>query len=146
MGRGDLVVDIGAGSGVITAELLAVGARVLAVELHPRRAAQLRAKFADEPRLIVVGVDAATLRLPTRPFTVVANPPFAITTTLLRRLTHRRSALERAAIVLPAWAAVRWARAAAVRGRYELALGPTVPAHAFTPPPPNPTRVLLISR
>ena len=52
-------------------------ARVVAVELHPGRAAALRQRFGADIR--VVQVDAADLRLPRRPFHVVANPPWAIT-------------------------------------------------------------------
>ena len=37
--RGDLVLDIGAGDGALTEPLLERGARVIAVELHPGRAA-----------------------------------------------------------------------------------------------------------
>nr|UXC93975.1 truncated ribosome methyltransferase [Mycobacteroides abscessus subsp. abscessus] len=35
---GEFVVDLGAGHGALTAHLVAAGARVLAVELHPGRA------------------------------------------------------------------------------------------------------------
>ena len=45
--RNELVLDLGAGTGSLTAALLAAGARVLAVELHPGRAAVLRRRFAD---------------------------------------------------------------------------------------------------
>ena len=83
---GDLVVDVGAGAGVITTQLLRAGASVVAVELHPRRVSLLRDQFAKRP-VIVVRADAADLRLPRRSFKVVANPPFGVTTALLRRLT-----------------------------------------------------------
>ena len=43
---GDLVVDLGAGHGVLTSALLDAGARVVAVELHPARVAVLRERFA----------------------------------------------------------------------------------------------------
>ncbi len=79
---GDLVLDIGAGTGALTAPLVAAGARVVAVELHPGRAAALRRRFAGAD-VTVVRADAADLRLPRRPFRVVANPPFGVTTAVL---------------------------------------------------------------
>ena len=89
------MLDVGAGGGVLTAHLLRAGARVIAIELHDRRVAQLRERFADCD-VTVVRADASDLRLPARPFKVVANPPFGVTTALLRRLTARSSRLERA--------------------------------------------------
>lgn len=147
---GDLVVDVGAGTGVITRELLAVGARVLAVELHPRRAAVLRSAFSDQP-VTVVQDDASTLRLPGAAFKVVANPPFAITTSLLRHLTDRRSHLDRAVVVLPDWASRRWASGRGVGGtsskqRFTITAGPRLPAGAFRPAPPGETSTVLITR
>jgi 23S rRNA (adenine-N6)-dimethyltransferase len=147
---GDLVVDIGAGTGAITHVLVAAGARVVAVELHPRRVASLRARFADTP-VKVVRADVAELRLPRRPFKVVANPPFGLTTALLRRLAAPTSRLECASMVLPAWAAKRWAAGRGTGGTvskqtFRFALGPRVPATAFRPTPPADARVLLIAR
>ena len=71
---GELVLDIGAGRGPLTAELVERGARVIAVELHPGRAEHLRQRFAGQP-VTVVQADAVSLRLPRRPFRVVASPP-----------------------------------------------------------------------
>ena len=105
---GDLVLDIGAGAGALTGPLLATGARVVAVELHRERAAVLRHDCAS-PRLRVVVADVSDLRLPRRPFRVVANPPFAITTAILRRLVAPGSALVRADVVVPWHTAARWA-------------------------------------
>jgi 23S rRNA (adenine-N6)-dimethyltransferase len=147
---GDLVVDVGAGGGAITAELVRAGASVIAVELHPRRVAQLRERFAAES-VTVVRADAADLRLPGRRFKVVANPPFGVTTALLRRLTARSSRLERASLVLPAWAVARWAGgrgagSAASKRLFTCTLGPRIPATAFRPAPPRDPSVLLITR
>nr|WP_256378038.1 methyltransferase domain-containing protein [Phycicoccus sp. HDW14] len=63
---GDLVLDPGAGTGTLTRHLLARGARVVAVELHPGRLAALRR--IDSPRLTVVRADVRDLRLPRTPF------------------------------------------------------------------------------
>ncbi|MFB9837004.1 rRNA adenine N-6-methyltransferase family protein, partial [Actinoallomurus acaciae] len=74
---GQLVLDIGAGRGALTTHLLAAGARVVAVEAHPGRAAWLRERFAGTG-VTVVESDVLDLPLPRRPFRVVAGPPYAI--------------------------------------------------------------------
>jgi 23S rRNA (adenine-N6)-dimethyltransferase len=69
---GDLVVDIGAGSGMLTQALLGAGARVIAVEPDRRLGARLRRTGAS-----VVAADARSFIWPAEPFKVVANLPFA---------------------------------------------------------------------
>jgi 23S rRNA (adenine-N6)-dimethyltransferase len=108
VGSGDLVVDVGAGTGALTAALADAGARVIAVEKHPGRARRLRERFAHRD-VTVLEIDLADFRFPARPFSVVANPPFALTSTLMRVLTGRRSPLRSATLVLQRSAARRWA-------------------------------------
>jgi len=141
--RGDLVLDVGAGTGVITAARVAAGAHVISVELHPERSAALRVRFADAP-VRVVQVDAADLWLPRRPFRVVANPPFAITTALVRRLTARGSRLRRADLVLQRAAARRWAQQP--RPGFDLLIGRPLPRSAFVPAPRVEAVVLTVHR
>ena len=150
VGPGDLVVDAGAGAGALTAPLVAAGARVVAVELHPARAAALRRRFAGAS-VTVVQADVADLRLPRRPFAVVANPPFAASAALLRRLTAPGTRLTTATLVLPSWVARRWATGhAAGAGRWRHTHHAEVvrrlPRAAFTPPPPGDTAVLVLRR
>jgi 23S rRNA (adenine-N6)-dimethyltransferase len=145
---GDLVVDVGAGDGALVVPLLAAGARVIAVELHPRRAAALRRRFAGAP-VVVVQCDARDLRLPRRAFRVVANPPFAATAALLRRLLGPQSRMVSADLLVPRHVAVRWAAPAAPgagrwQARYEATVGRPVPATAFRPPATVPVRCLHI--
>jgi 23S rRNA (adenine-N6)-dimethyltransferase len=147
---GDLVLDVGAGTGGLTRPLVDLGARVIAFELHPRRARQLRHRFERDP-VTVVQVDAADLRLPRRPFRVVANPPFGITAALLRRLTSRGSRLVTADLVVPRHVAVRWttSRAPGVnrwRQTFATSMPRQLPRAAFRPPPPGPIAVLHIER
>jgi 23S rRNA (adenine-N6)-dimethyltransferase len=147
---GDLVVDIGAGTGAVTAPLVAAGARVIAVELHPRRLAVLRDRFADDD-VTVVRADAADLRLPRRPFRVVASPPFAVTTQVLKRLLAPGSRLVRADLVVQRAAAHRWAAGHAPgAGRWlrdhRLAVGRPIPRSAFAPRPPVDCATLRITR
>lgn len=146
---GELVLDVGAGRGVVTAALVATGARVIAVEAHPGRAAHLRAHFGHD--IVVVQADAADLRLPRRSFRVVANPPFAITSPLLQRLLHPSSRLERADLILQRQAAKQWAgderrRAARWRRSFDLTLGRPIPRAAFTPRPTVDAQVLVVRR
>jgi 23S rRNA (adenine-N6)-dimethyltransferase len=147
--RGELVLDIGAGDGALTDELLRAGARVIAIELHPERLAHLRARFPS--RVTIVRADASDLRLPRQPFRVVANPPFAITSAVLRRLVHPGSRLVRADLIVEEAAARRWVgprapRAHGWRASYEPALGARLPRSAFRPAPHVDARVLTLAR
>ena len=95
--RGDLVLDIGAGTGVFTAALRNVGARVVAVELDAALAAGLRLRF---PGVDVREVDAQRMLLPREPFKVVANLPFGGATSILRRLLEPAALLEAADVIV----------------------------------------------
>ena len=138
---GELVLDIGAGDGALTAHLLRAGARVVAVELHPGRAAGLSHQF---PQATLVHADAAGLRLPGRPFRVVASPPYGITARLLRRLLAPGSRLVAADLVLQR-AAVRKYADARIRG-FRTSAGLNVPRRAFRPPPQVDSAVLVVRR
>jgi 23S rRNA (adenine-N6)-dimethyltransferase len=145
---GDLVLDVGAGTGALTAHLVAAGAYVIAVELHPERARTLRERFAGAP-VTVVQADARDLRLPRRPFQVVANPPFSTTTALLKRIVAGGSALTRADLVVPRHVARRWtavdAPGAQRWGRFfEARVGRALSPHAFRPIATQPVHCLQI--
>lgn len=146
---GDLVLDVGAGHGGITAHLIDVGARVVAVELHPARARRLRQRFGSS--IVVVEADAADLRLPRQAFKVVANPPFGITTALFRRLLGRGSRLRSADMVVPVYVAARWASGRAPgadrwTASYCAQVAARLPTGAFRPPAPMATAVLRIEQ
>jgi 23S rRNA (adenine-N6)-dimethyltransferase len=147
---GELVLDVGAGTGALTGPLVAAGARVIAIELHPGRLDALRTRFGDHD-VTVVKADAGSLRLPRRPFRVVANPPFDITSALLRRLLAPRSRLVAADLVLPRPAVQRWASGRAPgAGRWQLShhvgAGGRVPRSAFLPRAPVDCQTLVIRR
>jgi 23S rRNA (adenine-N6)-dimethyltransferase len=147
---GDLVLDVGAGDGALTRPLTRAGAHVIAFELHAGRCQTLRIRFADLP-VTVVQADAAELRLPKRPFRVVASPPYSVSGALLRRLLSRGSRLESADLVLQralvqrfvdgrAAGAGRWGR------EFVLERGLAVPRSAFRPSPRVDSMVLVIRR
>jgi 23S rRNA (adenine-N6)-dimethyltransferase len=135
---GDLVVDLGAGSGVLTDALLAVGANVIAVELHPHRIAELRARY-DAGSVMVVRADVTRLRLPRRPFRVVSNPPWSVAESLRASLS-RSQWLVRADLVLPRWLVRRWAEEDA-----RITVGCSIRAERFTPPAPTGAAVAVVS-
>jgi len=131
---GDLVLELGAGDGAITRHLVRHGARVVAFELHPERAEQLRRQFGDDVK--VVRADVRDLRLPTRPFTVVANPPFSGIQAVLVRLTHRSSRLERADLLVPRSVCNQWSTRLTRRSSsWSITDRRPVPRSAFTPRP-----------
>jgi 23S rRNA (adenine-N6)-dimethyltransferase len=138
---GELVLDIGAGEGALTAHLVRAGARVIAVELNPRRAAVLRERFSD---ITVVHADATSIPLPGRPFRVVANPPYRISSRLLRRLLAPSSRLVAADLVLQRAVVRKYASGNA--GRFRLTVGLTLPRRAFRPPPHVDSAVLVVRR
>jgi 23S rRNA (adenine-N6)-dimethyltransferase len=92
VGQGDLVVEIGAGTGVLTEALAQRAGRVVAVECDPRLADRARARLAGHGNVRVVTADALAMPAPRRPFRVVANLPFGSTTAMLRRLLGDRGA------------------------------------------------------
>ncbi|MET9316892.1 rRNA adenine N-6-methyltransferase family protein [Kribbella sp. NPDC003505] len=147
---GELVLDVGAGLGALTAPLVRAGARVVAVELHPGRADRLRRRFADAP-VTVVRADAGDLRLPSRPFRVVSSPPYNISTLLLKRLLSPGSRLVSADLVLQRQVANRWVRGDAPGANrwfrhYDPSIGLRLPRKAFTPPPHVDSAVLILRK
>ena len=147
----DLVLDLGAGSGRLTAELAQVARHVLAVELDPAWATALRGRW---PNVEVIEGDAACIRLPREPFRVLANLPFDRTTDLLRLLLDDpRAALVRADMI------VEWA-VAIKRGLpwpstlndvlwgafYETSVARRLPRIAFRPSPTADGGVLVFRR
>lgn len=103
IGPGDLVVEFGAGTGVVTTRLADLGARVVAVELSPRFVTTLKSRFADMGRVTIVQDDARSVPLPHRPFAVVSNLPYSISTAVLRRVLGPRDTSLRNADVLVEW-------------------------------------------
>ncbi|MGC0272860.1 rRNA adenine N-6-methyltransferase family protein [Pseudactinotalea sp. Z1739] len=155
VGAGDLVFDLGAGNGALTLPLIASGAEVVAIELHPERVEELRARVAGRAR--VVQADLREFYVPGRPFRVVANPPFALTTHLVRTLLAARG-LRSADLVLQRGAARGLSRRPPVparsrcharqgRGRqWKVGVGRHLPGAAFVVPPSVDAAVLQIRR
>ncbi|HLB18531.1 MAG TPA: rRNA adenine N(6)-methyltransferase family protein, partial [Gaiellaceae bacterium] len=94
---GDLVLDLGAGTGMLTAALLDRGASVVAIEIDAELATGLRKRF---PRVRVVEDDLLRAAFPSERFKVVANLPFGSATAILRRLLDPQVLLESADVIV----------------------------------------------
>lgn len=133
---------------MITAALTAVGARVLAVELHPDRIEQLRRRFAGVETVSVLELDLLAFRLPSRPFRVVANPPWSLAKPIIRMLTAPGSRLDAANLLLQRRLVTDVARRGTPgpgRRRFDCERARMVPRTAFRPAPPGPAAVLRIT-
>lgn len=84
--KNDTVVDIGAGSGAITAVLAQRTKRVIAVEAEPRMARKLRDNMKRYENVTVVEADFLSTPLPAEPYKVFANIPFHISAAIVRKL------------------------------------------------------------
>lgn len=143
VGPDDLVFDLGAGYGAITARLAATGARVIAVEIDGRLAGRLERRFRGDANVRVVHGDARQVPLPRRRFHVVANIPFAATTALLRRLLGDSAVPLDGANLIVGWGAAKALTAPVPRNRemaqwharFRIALVRRIPAASFSPPP-----------
>ena len=74
----DLVIDLGAGSGVITSALARRCKKVIAVEKDPETAKKLE---------IFVG-DLRELKLPNEPYKIFSNPPFSLSAEVFYKLLN----------------------------------------------------------
>jgi 23S rRNA (adenine-N6)-dimethyltransferase len=146
---GELVLDLGAGRGIITRALRDLGARVVAVELDAHVLPELRRLGVE-----VVRADARAAQLPREPFRVVANLPFGAGTAILRRLfddprvplvssdviVEWGLATKRAAVWPSTLTSVYWG------AWYELTVARRVPRACFAPPPSVDAAVLRAVR
>jgi 23S rRNA (adenine-N6)-dimethyltransferase len=152
--RGDRVVEIGGGTGVLTDALAQTGAGVVVLERDRRLVAALRGRFAEAPAVRVVEVDALRYSWPREPFHVVANLPFAGSGAILARLlADPHIPLQRACVIVQWEFASKQARIwpATLRGTYwrawhDVSIRRRLHRSAFAPPPSVDTAVLHVER
>jgi 23S rRNA (adenine-N6)-dimethyltransferase len=106
VGAGDLVLDLGAGTGAITFLLAPRAERVVAIERDPKLARRLARRAPDN--VSVHERDIADCWLPRRPFRVVANLPFAGSNAVIRRLLAPGVPLLGADVIVELGVARRW--------------------------------------
>lgn len=106
--EGDIVVEVGPGLGSLTLGLLEAGARVVAVEIDGRLAAQLPVTVGQlapsaVERLTVVHRDAlAVTDLPQRPVRLVANLPYNVSVPVLLHFLQNFPSLRSGVVMVQA--------------------------------------------
>ena len=146
------VIEIGPGHGAITAILAARCRRLIAIEVDPALAAELRFRFREQPQVEVLEADVlkgdfAALVAQGESADVVGNLPYYITSPILLRLfaAGTRGLLARAVVMMQREVANRLSAAPGCReygllsattqmnARVETLF--TLPPTAFSPPP-----------
>ena len=94
----DTVLEIVPGPGVLTELIAAAAGRVIAVELDDRLVPFLRKRFAAQPNVTIIHGDILRsdpdALAEGRPYKVVANLPYYITSAAIRHLLEAKSAPE----------------------------------------------------
>jgi 16S rRNA (adenine1518-N6/adenine1519-N6)-dimethyltransferase len=151
-----IVIEIGPGRGALTSHLLARAERVVAIEIDPVLVQYLRAKFRDDPRLILVEADVLKTDLTQWGTAVVAgNLPYYITSPILEQTLRLAQNLIRAVFLLQKEVAERLVAHPGTRDygyltvQTQLLSTPellfTVPAAAFRPPPKVDSAVVCLA-
>jgi 23S rRNA (adenine-N6)-dimethyltransferase len=84
----DTVIDIGAGSGIISYSLSPRCKNVISYELDPRMIKKLQENLADCDNVTIVQENFLEAELPTSPYKIFANIPFHLSSPILKKLTE----------------------------------------------------------
>jgi len=104
----DTVIDIGAGTGAITKELVKHCNNVIAYELDSRYFGILEELFKDNPNVVLKNEDFLTSDLPNNGYKVFANIPFSLTSDIINKITDIESKLIEAYIFVQKESAERY--------------------------------------
>ncbi|MBI5470428.1 ribosomal RNA small subunit methyltransferase A [Candidatus Kaiserbacteria bacterium] len=160
LGAGDTVVEIGPGTGALTQELLATGARVIAIEKDERLAANLIPMFEREVvegRFKILPMDIRDFDprahgLKAGGYVVAANIPYYITGEIIRKFLEERTPPSIIALLIQKEVADR------IVSKKESILSISVKAYGtpkiiakvsrgnFSPPPSVDSSIILIDK
>ena len=148
----DLVVEVGAGDGILTKELARRAAQVVAVEIDPSLAIALVQRFSEDQKVLVVIGDFFDFPLPARGFRVFGNIPFDKTTRLLRYLLDVTGGLLfRADLIVQRGVAIKRARRWNLQNLcwapwWDFTITARIASRSFRPPPSVDAALLTISK
>ena len=101
----ETIIEVGPGTGALTAELLKDAGRVIALEFDPRLIPLLRDSFDPFPNFELIEGDALEADFcsaikPAKHARLVANLPYNISTAILQRLIEQRRCLSEMVLML----------------------------------------------
>jgi 16S rRNA (adenine1518-N6/adenine1519-N6)-dimethyltransferase len=148
----DTVLEVGAGTGFVTAALLKVAGRVVSIEADPVLASILRKKLGRHKNLTIIEEDALKIAFPS--FNkLVSTPPYNISSKLILKLARAR--FERATLTLQDEFAQRLIAEAGTENygrisvmaqhQLSLTLRELVPRSAFYPQPRVNSRIIAVA-
>ena len=146
----DLVVEIGAGSGVITSALSRRVSRVIAIEPDAETAKKLRQnlKSRECENVEIVERDFLDYELPSESYKVFANPPFHLSSAILHKLIESPNPPEAIYLILQKQFALKLLNndrhytsqlGLALTRDYTTRIRLPLKPYDFTPPPAVPT-------
>lgn len=151
----DVVIDIGAGSGVITAALARRCKQVIAIEPDHETAELLRKNVEKYENVTIVEQDFMEYQLPDGDYKIFANPPFHLSSAILHKLDEAENPPKAIYLILQKQFALKLLNN---DRHYTSQLGkqlfinyaprirlPMKPEY-FTPPPAVPTVLLELKR
>jgi 23S rRNA (adenine-N6)-dimethyltransferase len=86
--KNDTVLDLGAGSGIITSTLARRCKQVIAVELEPRALAMLRKNTVQFDNVTIVPRSILQITAPEQPYKIFANIPFSLSAQIVHKFTE----------------------------------------------------------
>ena len=148
-----IVLDIGAGTGMLTEALADRGFRVIAIEKDARLFRALRSRLIGRTNVECHHSDALRFPLPRAPYSVVSNVPFSISAALVRRLVDADTPPNDAFLVLQLEAAQKFAGAPhetlfslLAKPSFEITIVRSFRRIDFDPPPRVQTAMLHVHR
>lgn len=146
----DLVVEIGAGSGVITSALASRVRKVIAVEPDHETALKLRENLKKRSitNVEVVEMDFLDYELPLEAYKVFANPPFHLSSAIIHKLLESENSPESFYLILQKQFALKLLNTdrhytstlgLALIQKYQTKIRLPLKNTDFTPPPAVPT-------
>lgn len=105
----DVVLDIGAGRGILTCELTKHCKQVIAIERDPKLCDYLRQRFSSVKNVSLYCVDFMDYWLPDFPYKVFSNIPYNQTAAIIKKLLQSTNPPLEAYLVLQKEAAYKYA-------------------------------------
>jgi len=108
IGPADLVYEIGAGRGIITAELARIARKVIALEIDPVLVRFLRGRFQDVSNVEIFECDFLRYRIAAAEYKIFANIPYNRTAEIVRKILETVPAPQKACLVMQKEAAEKF--------------------------------------